>query len=139
MQNMFGLGNDIVEIERISQIYRRYDRQFVHKILHPEEQNQFIELAEHKKVAFLAKRFAAKEAFSKALGTGIGSEFGFHDLLITRSTKGQPVIDPLLNQALFLRHSIAHAALSLSDEKTYCFATCCLFFKKFSEYIEDDF
>ncbi len=127
--NFFGLGNDILRIHRIEQIYHRYHNKFVEKILHPNEQKNFYLVAEQKKISFLAKRFCAKEAFSKALGTGIGTEFGFHDLTISRSVRGQPLVEQLWNSELFSRYSISHVALSLSDEKEYCFATCCIFFK----------
>ena len=65
-----GIGTDIVKISRIKEAYDLYENRFAKKILCPAELNIFQE--KQKSISYLAKRFAAKEAASKALGTGIG-------------------------------------------------------------------
>ena len=67
--NIFGVGIDIVEIQRIKETYSRYGERFARKILSNSELRNFYK--NKNKISFLAKRFAAKEAVGKALGVGI--------------------------------------------------------------------
>ena len=85
--SIFGLGIDIVNVKRIEKIFYKNKQKFVSKILHKEELNL-------KKISpdIVAKKFAAKEAFSKAIGTGIGSTIMFNEILITHSKSGRPNI-----------------------------------------------
>ena len=73
---LLGLGTDIVNIKRIEKILLKDKKKFIDKILHCEEKKQ-------KKITanFLSKKFAAKEAFSKALGTGIGGVINFNEII----------------------------------------------------------
>jgi hypothetical protein len=76
-----GSGIDIVEIDRIKKILeKRYGGRFIEKILHEKEQAEY--RAHQNQAAFLAKRFAVKEAMAKALGSGIGREIGFTDMYV---------------------------------------------------------
>jgi holo-[acyl-carrier protein] synthase len=79
------------------------------------EQALFVNKADS--AAYCAKRFAAKEAFAKALGTGIGRVVGFQDLTIRNNENGKPYFIPSekLRQYL-IEKSIKHAHLSISDE-----------------------
>lgn len=87
---ILGVGIDLIEIERIKSSYERFGDRFVNRILHPAE----IEYCRsHKEPApFLAARFAAKEAISKAFGTGIGAKLGWLDMEVRRKETGEPYV-----------------------------------------------
>lgn len=85
-----GLGVDIAAIERIWQAYQKQPR-FLTKVLTVAEQKVFHQYRGQRQKEFLAGRFSAKEAFSKALGTGIGP-VSFQDLTILNSDNGQPYV-----------------------------------------------
>lgn len=116
---ILGIGTDIVEIERIKASLMRTGERFIQRILTPSEQEKYYSLSnETIAVAYLAKRFAAKEAAVKALGTGIGQGISFQHFCVRNTESGQPVLDvdkgihPLLND-----HSRWH--LSITDERHY--------------------
>ncbi|UFT99818.1 holo-ACP synthase [Radiobacillus kanasensis] len=86
-----GIGIDIVEIDRINNSIKQNDR-FVERILTERERKAYENLSTHRrKVEFVAGRFAAKEAFSKAMGTGLG-KLGFQDIEIYNDNKGAPYL-----------------------------------------------
>ena len=86
---ILGIGTDIVEVARIRASFEKFGERFVGRILRPEEISYCLQ---HKDPApHLAARFAAKEAISKAFGTGIGSEIGWHDMEVRRKPSGEPV------------------------------------------------
>ncbi len=87
---IFGIGLDVVEIDRIEQAYIRRET-FAQRVLTDREHELFCRLKGKRKVEFLAGRFSAKEAFSKAVGTGIG-KIGFLDVEILPDDLGKPVI-----------------------------------------------
>jgi holo-[acyl-carrier protein] synthase len=88
---IFGVGTDIVEIERIKQALERWGERFAGRILCPPE---LIRFKKHKlPVAYLAKRFAAKEAFTKALGTGIRAPANWHGVWVVNLPSGKPVLE----------------------------------------------
>jgi len=101
-----GIGIDIVELERIEKIYQRQNR-FVDRVLTPNEKATFHTLTESRKVEFLAGRFAAKEAYSKAVGTGIGENLAFIDIEIEKDNKGKPYILKPKKEGVHL--SISHS------------------------------
>jgi holo-[acyl-carrier protein] synthase len=116
-----GVGTDIVEIARIDALWLRQGMRFSQRLLSADE---LVELQNHSQPArFLAKRWAAKEAISKALGTGIAQGVGFHDITIGHTDLGQPRVI-LTGGALGRadRLDIAHWQLSISDEKHYAVA-----------------
>lgn len=82
-----GLGLDVVELSRIEKIWNRYGFDFAKKILHERELDTF---PSKKPLTYLAGRFAAKEAISKALGTGMSKGIGFTDLCVINQESGQP-------------------------------------------------
>ncbi|MEB6550527.1 holo-ACP synthase [Heyndrickxia sporothermodurans] len=84
-----GIGIDIIEIDRIHQLRTRQPR-FPEKILTESELELYLELKESRKSEYLAGRFAAKEAFSKAMGTGIGKELSLQDMEIMVDNNGKP-------------------------------------------------
>ena len=86
--NVLGIGMDIVETKRIAESMERFGDRFLHRVFHDGE------VAYSRSMKFphlhLAARFAAKEAVSKAFGTGIGKEIGWRDMEIVREPGGQP-------------------------------------------------
>lgn len=86
-----GVGIDLLEINRIKELISRKP-DFPRRILTEKEAAHFRELSEHRQIEFLAGRFAAKEAFSKAYGTGIGGEVSFLDIEILPDSKNKPVL-----------------------------------------------
>lgn len=88
---IIGTGIDIVELERIEQAMDKQPR-FVARILTENEQEKFQALSPKRKVEFLAGRFAAKEAYAKAVGTGIGGDVSFLDVEVLPDEKGKPVM-----------------------------------------------
>lgn len=113
-----GIGIDIVEIERIKEKYRRNER-LKERILTNKEQELFNTLPERRKMEFLAGRFAAKEAFSKAYGTGIGKELSFQDIEIVTDEKGKPSFSKPFNTRahLSITHSEHYAAAQVIIEE----------------------
>ncbi|WP_341300686.1 holo-ACP synthase [Lysinibacillus sp. FSL H8-0500] len=86
-----GIGLDIVEIDRIAKAMKRTAK-FKDRILSEREKILFDGYSETRKIEFLAGRFAAKEAFSKAMGTGIGAQCKLHDMEILKGEAGNPVL-----------------------------------------------
>lgn len=85
-----GIGTDIVELSRIAQVLERTP-QVIERILTEQERERLPQL-DQRKIEYIAGRFAAKEAISKALGTGIGKELGWQALSILNDEMGKPVI-----------------------------------------------
>ncbi len=113
---IFGIGTDIVSTSRIVAVWERHGEAFAQRILAPEEWAGFVEAGQPAR--FLAKRFAAKEAFAKALGTGIRAPATWHNIRVTHDDLGKPMLDfaPEL-AALLACHAIRSHHLSISDEK----------------------
>ncbi|WP_218352233.1 holo-ACP synthase [Alteromonas lipotrueiana] len=119
-----GIGTDIIELSRIEQTLAKSDR-LARRILTARELELF---GSHKQPArFLAKRFAAKEAAVKALGTGIGHGISWQNLDVHNKVSGAPylVFSGGFAQACAAR-AIVHSHLSISDERHYAVATVVL-------------
>lgn len=101
-----GIGIDIVELERIRELIERQKR-IIDRVLTPAEKDKYVTLSEQRKVEYLAGRFAAKEAFSKAFGTGIGKNLSFLDIEIHSDGLGKPVIIKPFSEGVHL--SISHS------------------------------
>ncbi len=116
-----GIGTDIVSCERIAGVYRRHGERFINKILADSEK---VDLARAASVtAFLAKRFAAKEAAAKALGVGIGAKAGLHDIAVVKDAQGAPRLQFSGVAAETARsRGVAANHISLSDENDYAVA-----------------
>ena len=110
-----GIGCDLVRVSRVQASIDKLGFKFAQRILRPEELESF--QASKQPAAYLAKRFASKEAISKALGTGIGAGVSFHDMLITNNSLGQPRVE-LSGQALARAQQLGAncVQLSISDE-----------------------
>ena len=112
---IYGIGTDIVSIERVKAIILKNRDGFIKRVLTEHEQALFANKADS--AAYLAKRFAAKEAFSKALGTGIGRVVSFQDLTIRNNENGKPYFLPSEKLRLYLLEKrIKQGHLSISDE-----------------------
>lgn len=116
-----GIGTDIVEVERITKVAERQGDKFIQRILTAAEQKEFVRL--NHSMAFLAKRFAAKEAVAKALGTGIGHGVSFQDINVINNDKGAPSVVLFGGAAEELnRLGATDVLLSLADETHYAVA-----------------
>ena len=112
---IYGIGTDLVDIERVKKILLKNRNGFVKRVLSEHEQALFANKADS--AAYCAKRFAAKEAFAKALGTGIGRVVGFQDLTVRNNENGKPHFIPSEKLRLYLlEKGINQAHLSISDE-----------------------
>ncbi len=117
---ILGIGIDIIEVARIEASYQKFGERFLNRILLPGEISYC--LSHRAPGPFLAARFAAKEAVSKAFGTGIGAQLGWQEIEVARKDSGEPYVilhDKAQNllQArgarallLSLSHTQAHAA-----------------------------
>lgn len=87
---ILGTGIDIIEVSRIEASHQKFGERFLQRILKPAE---IAYCLSHKRPApFLAARFAAKEAISKAFGTGIGAKLGWQDMEVGRKESGEPFV-----------------------------------------------
>lgn len=116
-----GIGTDIVEVSRIEESLSRFGDAFAERILTEQEWSSFSQ--SNTKARFLAKRFAAKEAFAKALGTGLRTPATFQNIGVAHDDLGKPVfvLAPLLQKALDQK-KITQLHLSISDEKALAVA-----------------
>lgn len=104
-----GIGIDIIELDRVEKMLAK--PKFIDRILTENEQELFNKLTKRRQLEFLAGRFAAKEAYSKARGTGIGAEVSFHDIEILPDERGKPVL-----------HSNDHDTVHLSISHSFSYA-----------------
>ena len=121
---IIGVGIDLVEIERIRDALDRHGERFAHRILSTAEYADWTAVSEALRARFLAKRFAAKEAFSKAAGTGIGRGFGFQDLSVAHDVLGKPAIQCNVDNRTLAEFSDCQVHLSLTDERSLAGAYC---------------
>ena len=122
---ILGTGIDIIEVARIRASYEKFGERFLNRILRPDE---IAYCLSHKQPApFLAARFAAKEAISKAFGTGIGQHLGWQDLEVGRKASGEPfVILHGAGQILLQQRGGRIVHLSLSHTDNYAAAVAIL-------------
>lgn len=118
---IYGIGVDLVKVSRLQGGLARFGEHYADRLLAPEEHQQFFEAADPAR--FLAKRFAAKEAFAKAAGTGLRPPVLLRSLAVTHTALGQPGLSfhPELSAWLRERGITGHH-LSLSDEQEYVIA-----------------
>ncbi len=119
---LFGIGTDIVKISRINKSIKK--KAFISKLF---SQNEISKCKKTKNSSnCFAKRFAAKEAFSKALGTGITKNIKFNEIIILNEKNGKPFIRLIektkKNVEKLLKKKKYKISLSLSDEKNYAVA-----------------
>ena len=112
------VGIDIVQISRISALKEKFGEKFLRRVFCDDE------IALIKSDETLAGFFAAKEAFSKALGTGIGGECGFLDIKITKTPKGAPFFE--ISPNLKAKFGIKNSSLSISHDGNFAIAAVIL-------------
>ena len=116
-----GIGTDIVALERIQKLYDKHPQRFAERILTSLELEEIQSIT--KPVNFLAKRFAVKEAASKALGTGIAHGVQFADFEVQHDELGRPSLISYNRAAEIMQEkNITLTHLSISDEKRYAVA-----------------
>ena len=118
---IIGIGTDLVQINRVENVYNRQGERFSERILTLVEQ-QLLKNNRHP-VKFLAKRYAAKEAAAKALGTGIADGVSFQDFFIDHDNLGAPILRVTGRAAeLAEQKKIRGWHISITDEKDYAMA-----------------
>ncbi|MBU3694779.1 MAG: holo-ACP synthase [Rhodocyclaceae bacterium] len=122
---IYGIGQDVVEIERMERAWQRFGDRFARRILADSEWSEFAAAAQPPR--FLAKRFAAKEAFAKALGTGIRPPATLGNIAIDHDDYGRPSLRlaPELDAFIIARGVVSHH-LSISDERSIAVSVCVL-------------
>lgn len=114
---ILGTGIDIIEVERIEASYEKFGERFLNRILVKGEMEYCLS---HKKPGpFLAARFAAKEAVSKAFGTGIGAQLSWQDIEVKRKESGEPYVVMHGNGAEFMKTRgarIVHLTISHTEK-----------------------
>ena len=120
---IYSAGIDIVEINRIKKIWLKYRTKFINRIINIENET----VPKDVTFTFLASRFAAKEAFVKAIGLGFREPFSYKKIWIRSNNYGKPYIclDSKLNQYLN-SHEIEQIHLTISHEKKYAIANVIL-------------
>jgi holo-[acyl-carrier protein] synthase len=112
---IFGIGTDILRIERIAAAHARYGERFVQRILMPEELQGFA--GSGNPVRFLAMRFAAKEAIVKAMGTGFANGMWLRDAGILPDSRGKPeIIYSARGRQVCAELGVGPGHVTLSDE-----------------------
>ncbi|MHB8253622.1 MAG: holo-ACP synthase [Acidiferrobacter sp.] len=118
---IIGIGTDIVRVARLSAGLQRFGSRYAARILSAAEYREFEVAA--RPAHLLAKRFAAKEAAAKALGTGFRGAFSLRDIAIAHDSLGCPrLIMTGGAQALAQRLSVGETHVTLSDEEDYAVA-----------------
>jgi holo-[acyl-carrier protein] synthase len=117
---ILGIGSDIIDIRRIEQTLERFGDRFTHRV-YTELERKRAERRPHERAATYAKRFAAKEACSKALGTGLKQGVFWRDMGVINLPSGQPTMS-LTNgaarrlQQLTPKGMTPHIHISLTDD-----------------------
>jgi len=122
-----GLGSDICDIRRIEKVIEKYGDKFLERIYTETERSKAMRRTEKIRAATFAKRFAAKEAASKALGTGFRKGVFFSDLGVVNLPSGQPTMKMTGGagerlRAITPRGMVAQVALTMTDEYPYAYA-----------------
>lgn len=118
---IFGIGTDIVRIQRMADSLERHGEKFAERILSSDELKAY-----HKAengARYLAKRFAAKEATSKAMGTGFRDGLSLKEISVANDDKGKPVLSfSGLAEDFMEKNNIIESHISLADEQEYAVA-----------------
>ena len=122
---IYGVGTDILMISRIAAALDRYGDRFAQRILGPEEMQRYLHRkarVEARGVRFLATRFAAKEAFSKAIGLGMHAPMSWRSMQTLNAPSGKPMVvcSGALNE--FMELNGLSAQVSITDESDYAVA-----------------
>ena len=122
---ILGVGIDIIEVARVKASYDRFGDRFLNRLLLADEIAYC--LSNKQPAPFIAARFAAKEAISKAFGTGIGAQLGWQDMEVRRRDSGEPyVVLHDAGPALFAARKAKRLLVSLSHTQNYAAVTAVL-------------
>lgn len=113
-----GIGNDIIEVERVNKAVQRYGQKFLDRLFSKAEQNYCLKHRDAER--HFAGRFAAKEAIAKALGTGFGHHLHWLDIEIANDPSGKPIV--LLSEAARMHFRNPKIHISISHCKAYATA-----------------
>lgn len=116
---VLGLGNDIIEIERVSGVIKRHGKHFLDRVFSKAEQEYCLKHAQSER--HFAGRFAAKEAIVKALGTGLKSGISWLDFEILNDEAGKPFVKA--SAKITARFKSPLLLISISHCKSYAMAT----------------
>ena len=124
---ILGVGMDLVDVRRIEKLLHLYGERFWNRVLNPQERALLKENFSSWSALLLAKRFAAKEACSKALGTGISADLSWHDMTIVHGLGKPPqiLLSPFFLDKIQKKRGwtdLIKLDLSLSDEYPYVLA-----------------
>jgi holo-[acyl-carrier protein] synthase len=122
---IYGVGTDLVEIRRIAAAVERFGERFAERILGPQEQARYAARRARsatRGLAFLATRFAAKEAVSKAIGLGMRSPMSWRAVEIVNAPSGKPQVIAHGALAEFLQARGLRLTVSVTDEQTMAMA-----------------
>lgn len=133
IDDILGLGCDILEVGRLEGLLRKGRDVFIKRVLTPAEIDEYERRSDKSAIRgtlFVATRYCAKEAFSKAMGTGVGAQFSFQDLSVLNSDSGAPVLVYSERLENWLQSRRAQAKISISDEQSYVMSTVILYSKQ---------
>jgi holo-[acyl-carrier protein] synthase len=122
---IYGIGTDIIRIERIAAALQRHGVRFAERILGAEELPKYLHRsAQHpaRGIRFVATRFAAKEAFSKAIGLGMRMPMTWRSMQTVNAPSGKPMVRTSGTLALFMQQHGLTAQVSITDESDYAVA-----------------
>src|SRR6202165_5319797 len=112
---IFGIGIDVLKVDRIERVYEKHGERFLSHLLMPEERVQFERTA--RPVRFIAMRFAAKEAIVKAMGTGFAHGVWIRDVGVVQNAWGKPeVIYSPRGERVRRRLGVGEGHITLTDE-----------------------
>ena len=117
---IYGIGTDLCEVIRIKQSIDKYGEKFVKRVFTPTE-IEYCEIYKENKFVHYAARFAAKEAFSKAIGTGFTEGFKLNEVGIVNEISGNPKIELLGSLKVKYSHLKIHISLSHTDQNAHAY------------------
>lgn len=135
IDDIIGVGCDILEVQRLESLLRKGREIFIKRVLTMPEIAEFERRADKSAIRgtlYIATRYCAKEAFSKAMGTGVGEHFSFQDLSVLNRDNGQPLLVYSERLTDWLESRRAFAQVSISDEQHYAMSTVILYSKTIS-------
>lgn len=122
---IYGIGTDILQISRVEAALQRHGDRFAGKILGPQEMEKYLRRkakVEARGIRFLATRFAAKEAFSKAIGMGMRMPMTWRAMQVLNAPSGKPVVVCSGSLQQWMEEQGLSAQVSITDEAEYAVA-----------------
>jgi holo-[acyl-carrier protein] synthase len=122
---IYGIGTDIIQISRVQAAFGRHGDRFAERVLGPEELEKFKrrrDKVEVRGLRFLATRFAAKEAFSKAIGLGIHMPMTWRSMQTLNAPSGKPIVKTSGALEKFMQENGLTAQVTITDEAEYAVA-----------------